>query len=56
MLVDQEAVFFYLLWKLNVLKAGAKIHGELFVKEAGPCLASRRAWYDIKSQRVGGLM
>lgn len=37
--VDQGAVFFCLLWKLNVLKAVAEIHRELFAKEAGPCLA-----------------
>lgn len=54
--VDQEAVFFCLLCKLNILKAGAEIHRELFAKEAGPCLANRRAWCDIRSQRVSGLI
>lgn len=36
--LDQNAVLFCLLWKLNRLKVEAEIHRELFVKEVGPCL------------------
>lgn len=56
--VDQAAVPFYLLWKLDVLRALAEIHREpaVFLKETGSYLASSIAQYNTGSQGVGELI